>query len=134
MPADLRAIAPSVKKHRLVGKALLVVQVNRGDDARGAVEALVRSGLLTSVKIIAVVSDDVDIEDDVDLIWGIFTRFDPARDLVFTEMKMRGAVPVYEGVMGIDASWKDEYPAPLVMTDEIIQRVTDRWQEYFPNS
>ncbi|MCH7739121.1 MAG: UbiD family decarboxylase, partial [Chloroflexi bacterium] len=131
LPADLRAIAPAVRKHRLVGQTMLAVQVDRGDDARGVVEALVRSGLLSSVKIVAVVSDDVDLDDDVDLIWGIFTRFDPAQDVVFTEMTMRGAVPVYSGVMGIDASWKSGYPAPLVMTDEVSQRVTSRWHEYF---
>ena len=104
LPADLRAIAPAVRKHRLVGQTMLAVQVDRGDDARGVVEALVRSGLLSSVKIVAVVSDDVDLDDDVDLIWGIFTRFDPAQDVVFTEMTMRGAVTVYSGVMAATPS------------------------------
>jgi hypothetical protein len=44
---------------------------------------------------------------------------------------MDGAVPVYEGVMGIDASMKDGYPEPLVMSDEIVEKVTRRWDEYW---
>jgi len=131
MPADLRAIAPDAMKWRLVGQTLLAVQVKRGGDARGTLTRLVKSPLLSKIKIISIVSDDVNIEDDVDLIWGIFTRFDPAQDLVFTEMKMRGAIPVYEGVMGIDASFKDGYPEPLTMPQEIIEKVDSRWNEYF---
>ena len=116
---------------RLVGQTLLVVQVKRSGDARGTLTRLVKSSLLSKIKIISIITDDVDIEDDVDLIWGIFTRFDPAQDLIFTEMRMRGAIPVYEGVMGIDASFKDGYPEPLTMPQEIIEKVDSRWNEYF---
>lgn len=129
LPADLRAIAPDARKWRFVGHTLLVVQVAR--DARANVEALVASPLLSPVKIVAVVSEDVDLDDNVELLWGIFTRFDPARDVVFTEMSMRGALPVYRGVMGIDASFKEGYPAPLEMSAEIVEKVTTRWEEYW---
>lgn len=129
LPADLRAVAPEATSWRLVGQALLAVRVSR--NARAAVEALVASPLLQQVKIVAVVSEDVDIDDAVELLWGIFTRFDPAQDVVFTEMRMDGALPVYSGVMGIDASFKEGYPAPLEMTPEIVEKVEARWDEYW---
>ena len=67
----------------------------------------------------------VDIEDDVELIWGIFTRFDCALDVVFTEQRFVGITPVYSGVMGIDATWKPGYQKPLEMDPEIV-RLVDR--------
>ena len=32
--------------------------------------------------------------------------------------------------MGIDATWKRGYPAPLDMPDELVRRVDERWSEY----
>ena len=86
---------------------------------------------MAAVKIVAVVSEDVDIEDEVSLLWGIFTRFDPARDVVFTQTTLRGSLPIYSGVMVIDATWKKGYPAPLEMSPEIVRRVDGRWTEYW---
>jgi 4-hydroxy-3-polyprenylbenzoate decarboxylase len=128
---DPRRIAPQIVKWRDVGGALLAVQVSGAGQGRAAVEMLVRALPPGRVKIVAVVSEDVDIEDDVQLIWGIFTRFDPARDVVFTGMDFKGIAPVYRGVMGIDATWKQGYPKPLEMDPEIIGKVDRRWAEYW---
>jgi len=43
-----------------------------------------------------------------------------------------GARPVYRGPIAIDATWKTGYPLPLTMPEGIIQRVDQRWNEYFP--
>lgn len=129
IPKDLSAIAPSVLKWRLIDHTLLAVQVSK--NGRSAAEAIAKCPLLAAVKIVAVVSEDVDIDDEVSLLWGIFTRFDPARDLVFTQTKLRGSLPIYSGVMVIDATWKKGYPAPLEMSPEIVRRVDGRWTEYW---
>lgn len=93
------------------------------------VERLVAQDL-GSIQWVAAVSADVNLHDPVSVLWGIFTRFDPARDVVFTRAEMRGAWPRYEGRMGIDATFKPGYPEPIVMSPEIIQRVDQRWGEY----
>ncbi|MCX8251633.1 MAG: menaquinone biosynthesis decarboxylase [Dehalococcoidia bacterium] len=129
LPGDLSAIAPGVMRSRFVEQTLLVVQVE--NEPRRALEALVTSPLLLKVKMIAVVSPDIDIDDDTSLLWGIFTRFDPAQDIVFTGAELRGPIPAYSGVMGIDASLKSSYPRPLVMDPDVIQKVERRWGEYF---
>ncbi|MBI2964764.1 MAG: UbiD family decarboxylase [Chloroflexi bacterium] len=132
---DLRGIVPDAAKWRLAGGTLLVVQTR--DRGREAVQRLVASHelpgvhALRGVKAVVAVSQDVDIEDDVDLIWGMFTRFDPARDVVFTKAEFRGAAPVYSGLMGIDATFKPGYPAPLVMSPEVVEKVDRRWDEYW---
>ncbi len=82
------------------------------------------------IKIIAAVSEDVDLSSEMEIIWGIFTRFDAARDVQFTRSTLAGIAPIHEGIMGIDATWKQGYPAPCVMSDEIIQRVDSRWKEF----
>ncbi|HET6347687.1 MAG TPA: UbiD family decarboxylase [Candidatus Krumholzibacteria bacterium] len=125
-------IAPHVKRWRLLEDTLLVVQLDqvRENIGREALEMLVQSPATARLKMIAVVSPDVNLDDDVDALWGIFTRFDPARDLMFGRAGMHGVQPVYEGVMGIDATWKPGYPEAVAMPDEVVKRVESRWHSY----
>lgn len=129
LQVDPQGICPQVLKWRLWEDTLLAVQVK--EEGREALSILLASERLAGIKIIAAVSPDVDLEDDVSLLWGIFTRFDPARDIIFSRMSLRGALPVYEGTMGIDATFKKGYPAPLEMSEEIRERVSRRWDEYW---
>jgi 4-hydroxy-3-polyprenylbenzoate decarboxylase len=130
---DPGEVCGAVTQWRLLENALLVVQVDRNEAGRGrtAIEQLVSSGAVDDVPVVAAVSPDVDLGDDVDTIWGIFTRFDPARDVVFREITMTGIQPQYGGVMGIDATWKPGYPDPVEMPDDVVRRVDSRWKEYF---
>jgi 4-hydroxy-3-polyprenylbenzoate decarboxylase len=82
------------------------------------------------IKIVAAVSEDVNLESDLEIIWGIFTRFDAARDVCFTRSKLAGATVINEGIMGIDATWKPGYPNPCVMPEEVVKKVDSRWREY----
>lgn len=82
---------------------------------------------LSHLNMIALVSPDVDIHDKESYIWGVFTRFDCERDVIFTENRLVGISPIYRGVMGIDATWKTGYPEPLVMNEEIVKRVDEKW-------
>jgi UbiD family decarboxylase len=82
---------------------------------------------LSSLPLLACVSSDVDIRDKESYIWGVFTRFDCERDVVFTQNRLVGIAPVYNGVMGIDATWKPGYPEPLSMPEEIVKRVDAKW-------
>ena len=126
-------IDPKAKDSRIIGwrlldEALLVVQVRQ--DGRKILETLVRDNDFEGVKLVAVVSPDVDLDDSVSTIWGIFTRFDCARDVVFTETHLVGSVARYSGRLGLDATFKPGYPDPLEMTEEIRDKVTARWADY----
>ncbi|HEX6791486.1 MAG TPA: UbiD family decarboxylase [Candidatus Krumholzibacteria bacterium] len=125
-------LAPHVRAWRVWEDTLLVVQVDRVEReiGRAVLEPLVQSAHTSRLKMIAVVSPDVNLDDDVDTIWGIFTRFDPARDLVFRSSTLHGVQPVHEGVMGIDATWKPGYPDAVKMDDDVARRVDARWGEY----
>jgi 4-hydroxy-3-polyprenylbenzoate decarboxylase len=116
-----------VQEFKFFEESLLVVKVDRG--AREIVQNLVRQPL--GVQMVVAVSPDVRLDDDENLQWGIFTRFDPARDMFFTEQTFVGARPVYRGIVGIDATWKEGYPEPLVMDESIVRLVDRRWGEYW---
>ena len=124
---DPRTIDSRILSYELLEDCLLVVRVE--GEGREIVERLVAAPL-GPVKIVAAVSPDVDLSDRDLLLWGIFTRFDCARDVVFTEVQHRGAWSTAHGVMGIDATFKPGYPAALEMDPEIVATVDRRWSEY----
>lgn len=123
---DPRQIDARIGKWRLLRDSLLVVQVEGA--GREVVERLVQADL-GSVRMVAAVSTDVDLDDRDLLLWGVFTRFDCARDICFTEVQQRGPWSTCYGVLGIDATFKPGYPDPLRMPDEVIARVDGMWAD-----
>jgi 4-hydroxy-3-polyprenylbenzoate decarboxylase len=126
-PPDPSGIDARVRAHTCIEDALLVVQVE--GEGREVIERLVRADL-GPVKIVAAVSPDVALDDRDLLLWGIFTRFDCARDVMFRDVQHRGPWTTCHGVMGIDATFKPGYPEPLEMDPEIVAKVDRRWNEY----
>src|SRR3989338_7059968 len=125
----VKAVHASIRRARLVEDTLLAVQVS--GEGRVVIEALVKASHLSTAKLIAVVSEDVDLDDPESLLWGIFTRFDPARDIVFAASELRGAWPVFRGPLGIDATFKQGYPDPVVMDPAMVEKVSSRWRQYW---
>ncbi len=116
-----------VRAAAIIEETMLVVQVDSAERGRPVIEALVADPVFAGLKLIAAVSPDVPFDDPTLLLWGIFTRFDAARDVVFTDVSTRGAWASPGGRMGIDATWKPGYPEPVVMPEETVQKVDARW-------
>ncbi|MQG47103.1 MAG: UbiD family decarboxylase [SAR202 cluster bacterium] len=129
IPANIEFLVKGIDKVRLIGNTLLVVQTKL--DGKKIINDLVKHPLMKQLKIIVAVSDDIDIKNNTDLLWGIFTRFDPAIDVTFAKIDFDGIKPVYEGVMGIDATWKSGYPEPLKMDESVIRKVESNWDSYW---
>ena len=127
--SDIRSADRRITDAFVVDQCILMLKVE--GNGRAVVEKMVKRKDLQHLKIIAAVSGDVDIRDRANAIWGLFTRFDCERDVVFSEQRLIGAAPVYHGVMGIDATWKEGYPKALTMPDEIRKKVDRRWSEYW---
>jgi 3-polyprenyl-4-hydroxybenzoate decarboxylase len=125
--ADPRGFDPRVRAHRLAWGGMLVVQV-AGSAGREVVEGLARRAEYANVRLVVAVSEDVSLEDDVMLLWGIFTRFDCARDIVPAAVEVRGAWLTARGPLGIDATWKSGYPDPVASTPETIAKVDAGWE------
>ncbi|BBO99345.1 4-hydroxy-3-polyprenylbenzoate decarboxylase [Sulfuriferula nivalis] len=92
-------------------------------------------------KFIIVVDDDVNIRDWQEVIWAITTRMDPVRDTLLVEntpidyLDFASPVSGLGGKMGMDATNKwpgetnREWGTPIVMSDEVKQRVDAMWDE-----
>jgi len=126
---------PDPRKHkeivdyRLLNGGFLVIQSDK--DPKKLIEKMFKTPGFNNIRIIAVVSEDIILSDDTDLIWGIFTRFDPYLDVVFEFTELRGSAVVYDGRMGIDATMKKWYPEVIEMSDGIKEKVTKRWSTYW---
>jgi 4-hydroxy-3-polyprenylbenzoate decarboxylase len=121
---------PSGLNWKSLRDAILVVKAK--DDGRAVLKALLQDPSVQGYRLVIAVSDDVDLDDAELLLWGIFTRFDCARDLVPAKASFTagGAWPLFEGPLGIDATWKKGYPAPLTMDPAVVKKVDARWKEY----
>ena len=95
------------------------------------IKNILKSPLISNIKIIAAVSADINLNNDVEIMWGIFTRFDPGDDIYFNKQEFIGAIPKYEGILGIDATWKGGYQKTLEMDDKIIKKVEEKWENYW---
>ena len=76
---------------------------------------------------IVAVSSDVPFDDPVLLLWGIFTRFDCARDIVPAAIETRGAWLTCRGPLGIDATWKEGYPEAVATPPGTVAAVDAWW-------
>jgi 4-hydroxybenzoate decarboxylase subunit C len=95
---------------------------------RDVVERLVRRGEYARVPLVVAVSEDIDLADDATLLWGWWTRFDCARDVVPAGTETRGAWLTARGPLGIDATWKPGYAEPVAPLPETVAKVDGWWR------
>jgi len=147
---DPRAFDDAITAHRLAWGGLLAVRLRGPVGVEGAgkplvsaprvgvpsepaspgravIERLVQRPEYAAVKLIVAVSADVPLADDELLLWGIFTRFDCARDIVPARAETRGAWLTCRGPLGIDATWKAGYPDPVASTEAVVAKVDGWW-------
>jgi 4-hydroxy-3-polyprenylbenzoate decarboxylase len=135
-PAPARERPPARSLHPAAGASAcfedaLYVVCCKFADAGAVLERLLAAPELEGVPLIAAVSDDVDLRRLDQVLWGIFTRFDPARDVRFSSVEVHGAWAVPRGRLGIDATHKPGYPAACTMPAAVREKVTARWNELF---
>ncbi|NKB88904.1 MAG: UbiD family decarboxylase [Acidobacteria bacterium] len=124
---DPRTLDGRIEEFTVVEDTMLIVKVA---EAGSEVVATLVRGDLGPIRLVAAVSCDVDLHDRENLIWGVFTRFDCARDVVFSRSETRGPWTTNYGVLGIDATFKPGYPDRLEMDPDVVARVDSRWAEY----
>lgn len=121
-----------IKGFRLLDGGFCVIQVDEAStDPKATIRKMFETPGFEHTRIITVVSTDIDLTDDTELIWGIFTRFDPYLDVVFEHTELKGSAVVYDGRMGIDATIKKWYPPVIEMSGDVKDRVKKRWKEYW---
>ena len=122
-------VPSGVQEHRILDGTMLVMKT--AGDGAAIVKEVIANPNLNWLKLAVAVSEDINIWDRVQLLWGIFTRFDCSQDIAFSDASFKGIEPIYSGVMGIDATWKKGYPEPLAMEESVVKKVDSKWSRYW---
>jgi 4-hydroxy-3-polyprenylbenzoate decarboxylase len=123
---------------------LVIVSIRKRypGQARKVMQALWGMGLMMLAKTIVVVSEHVNVHDLSEVAWRATGNIDPKRDLVVLEGPMDDLDHAalrhrYGGKLGVDATEKgplddvaQPWPEEIRMTDEVRERVAQRWKEY----
>lgn len=123
---------------------LVIVSVKKAypGHARKVMYGLWGLGLLMLSKTIIIVDHFVDVQNLSEVAWRVTANIDPGRDVVFAEgpiddLDHAVSTPKYGTKMGIDATSKlpmdghvRDWPADIVMTQEIKSLVDNKWTEY----
>jgi UbiD family decarboxylase len=126
---DLSSFAAKLGRFSIYGGGILVAQC-QSKLAHSVLPELLASAALGRVRVVVLVDYDIDPADPVRMLWGWFTRFEPAQDIRFTRSEMRGAVPGYDGRMGFDATFKEGYPNPLMLDPQAEKEAERLWAKY----
>jgi 4-hydroxy-3-polyprenylbenzoate decarboxylase len=124
---------------------LVIVSVKKRypGQARKVMYGLWGLGLLMLAKNVVVVDEWVNVHDLSEVAWRVTNNIDPARDLVIVEgpaddLDHAALRHRYGGKLGLDATEKrapldrveQPWPEEIRMSDEVRQRVAQRWREY----
>ena len=109
--------------------------------AQKVMHALWGLGMLSLTKSIVVVDEHVNVHDYADVFFRVTANVDPKRDVLISEgpldhLDHAPGRQFYGGKLGIDATHKlpEEdarvWPEEIVMSEDIQERVSQRWAEY----
>jgi UbiD family decarboxylase len=114
------------------GCLVLSAQPFTGDE--DAAERLARHPSLAGWPLV-VLSDDAAraTRSVMNFLWTTFTRFEPAADIHAAQRRIIRNHIAHEAPIVIDARMKPWYPKEVACREDIAQKVTNRWHEYFPS-
>lgn len=122
--------------------ALVSIDKKFPGQAKKVINALWGLGQMASTKYIFIFDKDIDLRDSRTVVWKLLNNVDPKRDLLLFEgpldaLDHSAPYPNFGGKMGIDATRKTieegmgrEWPDEIKMSEEIKEKVSNRWKEY----
>ena len=133
LPREFRKELPAdVSSAEVFCAGCLVVQGVSYDEDPAQAGRLARDPVFAEWPLIVLHDDPRAIRSTSDFLWSTWTRFEPAADIHAAETKIIRHHLAYSGPLVIDARTKPGFPKELIVRDDIAQRVSRRWSEYFP--
>ncbi|HET7813706.1 MAG TPA: menaquinone biosynthesis decarboxylase [Candidatus Baltobacteraceae bacterium] len=98
--------------------------------------------MMMLTRVLVIVDEDVDVQNAREVAWFVFNNLDAQHDVVMMpgpvdDLDHGSYTPALGVKMGIDATRKSaaegytrEWPPDMIMSDEVRQRVTDRWKDF----
>jgi UbiD family decarboxylase len=126
-PDDLH---PQIKALTRIGPAFLIVQVAPDAELDDVRQRLQQHPVTGQYLFQVLVSEDVPLDNQMLILWGWFTRFDPLCDLHPADRQVAGNRLIMQPPITIDATWKPGYRKPVELDPEVAQRVDQRWSDY----
>lgn len=128
-----RELPKGVKDARLFCSGCLVMQAEQAFSENQDLGALlVKDPLLEEYRLLIIVDDlEEALKSEMSFLWVVFTRFEPAADVKSKSVEYIRYHSVMKGPLLIDSRMKPWYPGKLIMTPEIVEKVTARWPQYF---
>lgn len=115
-------------------RGCLVVEAPKYSQEPGAAKRLLESSVFNDWPLVVLVDDArTATATEARFLWSTFTRFEPAADIHAKSSEVRRNHIAYSGPVAIDSRMKPGYPDELFCDDDTARRVTQRWNEYFPN-
>lgn len=121
--------------------AIVSIEKRYAGHVHKVLNALWGLGQMMYTKMIIVVDAEIDVQDLSLVMWKVFNNIDASRDLIYSQGPLDAldhASPRarFGTRLGVDATRKGpldgherEWPADIVMSDEIRDRVSRRWKE-----
>ena len=123
-----------VKDVRVFCKGCLVVETTPYEDHDGVPDAVARCAAFAPWPLIVLCDDARQATaSSMNFLWCTFTRFNPSSDLHSKKVELHFNHPAHQAPLVIDARMKKTYPEELFCDDETREKVTRRWEEYFPD-
>ena len=121
--------------------AIVSIKKSYPMQAQKVMHALWGMGQMMNVKTIIIMDSDVDVQDLKSVAWKAFNNVDPRRDLTITSgpldvLDHSSPSPLHGSKLGIDATRKIKgeterpWPDEIKMSEEIINLVNSKWQDY----
>lgn len=133
-------LPPEGCSYRIAVVSIKKAYAGHGRRVMMAVWSYLRQFIYT--KFVIVVDAEIDCRDWKEVMWAVSTRMDPVRDTMLVEntpidyLDFASPTSGLGGKMGMDATNKwpgettREWGEEIYMEDEVVERVSQRWQEY----
>ena len=125
LPAGIREVAP------YCAGCLTVAGPAYGEDSHYA-ETLARDPAIADWPLVVLVDDVSVAARNVSFLWTTFTRFEPAADIYAAQSRLHRHHECLKAPVVFDCRLKPGYPDELMADEETSDKVTRRWNEYFP--
>ncbi len=121
---------PDVIDTAQLGPSFLIVQVKNSCTTIEPIrQMLIRHETGKDYLFHVFVSEDVPLDNQIMVLWGWFTRFDPVRDIYPARRTVAGNRLIFDFPIAIDARWKKRYPRPVEFDPEVEKRVDRMWKQ-----
>ncbi len=124
---------PEAHNSRVINVAqrrpILLVALNKTGPGQGTkfIQNFFEDNALQSVGVLLVLEAHVDLDNTSQVLWKLFNNLDPKRDIQIADQRIGIDVTRKLPEEGYQQSWPDE----IVMSEEITQKVDQKWNQLF---